>query len=116
MYLCNMETTPHTVTRRKERMSYEQAFSMNGGNKPPQAVELEEAVLGALMLDLNALNTAIEMLHEEYFYKPEHRVIFRAIFNRGLWLRRYIRTTIIGTLSKYTIIVTREDLPYIREK
>ena len=53
---------------------------MNGGNKPPQAVELEEAVLGALMLDLNALNTAIEMLHEEYFYKPEHRVIFRAIF------------------------------------
>ncbi len=80
VYLCNMETTPHTVTRRKERMSYEQAFSMNGGNKPPQAVELEEAVLGALMLDLNALNTAIEMLHEEYFYKPEHRVIFRAIF------------------------------------
>ena len=60
-------------------MSYEQAFTLNGGNKPPQAVELEEAVLGALMLDENALNTAIEQLHEEYFYKPEHQVIFRAI-------------------------------------
>ena len=60
-------------------MSYEQAFNINGGNKPPQAVDLEESVLGALMLDPNALNTAIELLHEEYFYKPEHQVIFRAI-------------------------------------
>ena len=60
-------------------MSYEQAFNINGGNKPPQAVDLEESVLGALMLDANALNTAIELLHEEYFYKPEHQVIFRAI-------------------------------------
>ena len=70
---------PKNSVRRKERMSYEQAFTLNGGNKPPQAVELEEAVLGALMLDENALNTAIEQLHEEYFYKPEHQVIFRAI-------------------------------------
>ena len=70
---------PKNNVRRKERMSYEQAFNINGGNKPPQAVELEEAVLGALMLDENALNTAIEMLHEEYFYKPEHQVVFHAI-------------------------------------
>lgn len=74
-----METMPKNTVRRKERMSYEQAFNINGGNKPPQAVDLEEAVLGALMLDENALNTAIELLHEEYFYKPEHQVIFRAI-------------------------------------
>ena len=60
-------------------MSYEQAFSINGANKPPQAVELEEAVLGALLLDENALNTAIDLLHEEYFYRSEHQVIFRAI-------------------------------------
>ncbi len=60
-------------------MSYEQAFNINGGNKPPQAPELEEAVLGALMLDANALNTAIDLLHEEFFYKPEHQTIFRAI-------------------------------------
>ena len=74
-----METMPKNNVRRKERMSYEQAFGLNGGNKPPQAPELEESVLGALMLDPNALNTAIELLHEEYFYKPEHQAIFRAI-------------------------------------
>lgn len=74
-----METMPQNITRRKDRMSYEQAFNINGGNKPPQALDLEESVLGALMLDSNALNTAIDILHEEYFYKPEHQVIFRAI-------------------------------------
>lgn len=60
-------------------MSYEQAFNINAGHKPPQAIELEESVLGALMLDANALNTAIDMVHEEFFYKPEHKIIFRAI-------------------------------------
>ena len=74
-----MEILPHNTTRRKERMSYDQVFSLNGGNTPPQAPELEDNVLGALMLDANALNTAIELLHEEYFYKPENQVIFRAI-------------------------------------
>ena len=74
-----MEIMPQNDTRRKTRMSYEQAFSLNGGNKPPQALELEESVLGALMLDANALNTAIDLLHEEYFYRPEHQAIFRAI-------------------------------------
>ena len=74
-----MEIMSHSNTRRKDRMSYEQVFSINGGNRPPQAPELEENVLGALMLDANALNTAIELLHEEYFYRPEHQVIFRAI-------------------------------------
>ncbi len=74
-----MEIMSKSNTRRKDRMSYEQVFSINGGNRPPQAPELEENVLGALMLDANALNTAIELLHEEYFYKPEHQVIFRAI-------------------------------------
>ncbi len=74
-----MEIMSQSNTRRKDRMSYEQVFSLNGGNRPPQAPDLEENVLGALMLDANALNTAIELLHEEYFYKPEHQVIFRAI-------------------------------------
>lgn len=49
------------------------------GKMPPQAVEVEQAVLGALMLDSDAINAAIDVLHEEYFYKPEHRVIFGAI-------------------------------------
>ena len=38
-------------------------------------------MLGALMLDQNAIVNVIEMLHAEFFYKPEHQYIFRAIHN-----------------------------------
>ncbi len=60
-------------------MTYDRVVEMNGGKKPPQATDLEEAVLGALMLDQNALNTSIDILREEFFYHPEHQLIFKAI-------------------------------------
>ena len=59
-------------------MTYDQAFALNS-NTPPQALNLEESVLGALMLDQAALINAIETLHVEYFYKPEHQIVYRAI-------------------------------------
>ena len=73
-----METTQKNIAKRKDRITYDQAFSLNG-KTPPQAVELEEAVLGAMMLDQNALNNIIQMLREEYFYRPENQIIFHAI-------------------------------------
>lgn len=59
-------------------MTYDMAFSLNG-KVPPQAVDLEEAVLGALMLDRDALSNAIEIIRSEFFYKMEHQLIFKAI-------------------------------------
>ena len=70
---------PDIATRRRDRITYAQAFDING-NTPPQAVALEESVLGALMLDQTALINVIETLHVEYFYKPEHQAVYRAIF------------------------------------
>ena len=61
-------------------MGYDQAFAING-KTPPQAIDIEEAVLGALMLDQNAIVNVIEILHADFFYKPEHQYIFRAIHN-----------------------------------
>jgi len=51
------------------------------GKLPPQAVDVEEAVLGALMLESDALSNAIEILRPESFYKPAHSAIFTAIQN-----------------------------------
>jgi replicative DNA helicase len=50
------------------------------GKLPPQAVDVEELVLGALMLEKNAVNTAIEILQKEMFYKEAHSKIFEAIY------------------------------------
>ncbi|MEY5068497.1 MAG: replicative helicase [Bacteroidota bacterium] len=49
------------------------------GKLPPQAVDLEEAVLGALMLEKDALSAVIDILKPEIFYKDSHQKIFQAI-------------------------------------
>lgn len=49
------------------------------GKVPPQSIEMEEAVLGALMLERDALSTVIDMLHPESFYREAHQRIFAAI-------------------------------------
>lgn len=51
------------------------------GKLPPQAVELEEAVLGALMLEKDALTAVIDILQPKSFYKEAHGRIFSAIQN-----------------------------------
>jgi replicative DNA helicase len=49
------------------------------GKLPPQALDLEEAVLGALMLEKNALNAVVEFLKPEHFYKETHKEVYAAI-------------------------------------
>ena len=49
------------------------------GRIPPQAVDLEEVVLGALMLEKEAVNAVIDILSPEVFYKEAHQIIFAAI-------------------------------------
>ena len=51
----------------------------NQGRIPPQAVDLEEVVLGALMLEKEAVNAVIDILSPEVFYKEAHQIIFAAI-------------------------------------
>ena len=45
----------------------------------PQAVELEEAVLGAAMLDIDALPSITEILKIESFYLPAHQEIYKVM-------------------------------------
>ena len=54
-------------------------IGLEQGKLPPQAVELEEAVLGALMIDKNALNEVIDILEPECFYKDAHREMYAVI-------------------------------------
>jgi replicative DNA helicase len=49
------------------------------GKVQPQAVQLEEAVLGALMLDRDALPMVMDILRPESFYTEGHQLVYRAI-------------------------------------
>ncbi len=49
------------------------------GKLPPQALDVEEAVLGALMLERDAYVSVADIIDTNSFYKEEHRKIFEAI-------------------------------------
>ena len=56
-----------------------QAQFLEHGKIPPQATDLEEAVLGALMLEKDAVSAVIDILSPKVFYKDAHQRIFKAI-------------------------------------
>ncbi|MBE6175427.1 MAG: replicative DNA helicase [Rikenellaceae bacterium] len=58
--------------------AYNQLIGVDG-TVPPQAIELEQAVLGALMLEKDAIIDVQEYVKVETFYLEEHRIIFKAI-------------------------------------
>ena len=60
------------------KLSLEQ-INAQYGKLPPQAIEVEEAVLGALMLERDAYVTIADIVDTNSFYKEEHRKIFDAI-------------------------------------
>lgn len=49
------------------------------GKVPPQAIDMEEAVLGAIMLEKEAVITILDILRPESFYKEAHQKIFKSI-------------------------------------
>ena len=54
------------------------------GKLPPQAPELEEAVLGAIMIEKDAYSLISEIIKPECFYKVAHQKIFEAIMNLAM--------------------------------
>lgn len=65
-------TKPRTLAR---------DISESLGKLPPQALDLEEAILGALMLEKNALTAVVEFLRPEHFYSDQHKEIYGAIID-----------------------------------
>ncbi len=55
-------------------------INLQKGKLPPQAIDLEEAVLGAMMIDKKGIDEVIDILHPEAFYDKRHQEIYTAIF------------------------------------
>ena len=49
------------------------------GKLPPQAQELEDSVLGAIMIEKDAYGTVADLLRPEVFYKDQNRLVYEAI-------------------------------------
>lgn len=57
------------------------------GLVPPQSIELEEAVLGALMLEKDAVIEVQGVITPEAFYKEAHQIIYKAILDLSMELK-----------------------------
>lgn len=75
-----MDLTNLNIDRKSRRKSGSlELGTMMFGKVPPQAKDLEEAVLGAIMLEKNAFDVIIEILKPECFYVEANQRIFRAM-------------------------------------
>ena len=54
---------------------------MEIGKVPPHDVEAEQAVLGSMLTDKDAVISAIEILHANDFYRTDNKSIYEAIIN-----------------------------------
>jgi replicative DNA helicase len=70
-----------------------------GGKMPPQAVEVEDAVLGAIMLDQDAFQDVVEILKPEHFYKEVNRIIFNAMMELNKRMSPIDMLTLTNELS-----------------
>ena len=70
------------------------------GRMPPQAVDLEEAVLGAIMLEKDAVIAVMDILKPQSFYKESHQIIFQAIIDLSQKHEPIDILTVTETLKK----------------
>lgn len=76
----NFRKTPYMGNRRSQSDGINHMLTPTGlGKLPPQAIDLEEAVLGALMIEKDALSAVIDILKPESFYKEANQRIYNAI-------------------------------------
>jgi replicative DNA helicase len=54
--------------------------SLEKGKIPPQAIDLEAVVLGAMLIDKKGVDEVIDILHKDVFYVEAHQHIFEAVF------------------------------------
>jgi replicative DNA helicase len=74
-----MDLTNINKDRKQRRKSAIDMGTMVYGKVPPQAKDLEEAVLGAIMLEKNAFDVVVEILKPECFYVEAHQRIYKSM-------------------------------------
>lgn len=102
-----MDLTNLNKDRKERRRGTMDLSTMVYGKVPPQAKDLEEAVLGAIMLPGDAIDTAIGMITPESFYVESHQRIYRAMLDLNA------RSQTIDILTVVNQLKTSEELELV---
>ncbi len=81
--------------------------------KPPQAIEAEAAVLGAILLDQEALPRVLPILKPEHFYLSAHRLVYEAIISLFEKKSPYDIVTVTAELRRMKELDTVGGQPFL---
>ena len=84
------KNVPSYIAKRQANLS---ATFLEHGKIPPQVCDLEEVVLGAMMIEKDAITKVVKMLQPEHFYKEAHQIIYKAIYTL------FLSSTVIDILT-----------------
>ena len=87
--------------RRKAQAVNLDTLGQEMGNKPPQALDFEEAVLGALLIEPNCVDEVMDELQPSSFYDPKHRMIFEAVSEL---VREHVAPDLLSVSQKLTAL------------
>lgn len=82
---------------------------------PPQSLEAEQSVLGALMLEETAWDRAAEIVTEADFYRRDHRLIFKAIAHLANESKPRDALTVSETLNRMGELAEAGGMAYLGE-
>jgi replicative DNA helicase len=91
------------------------ALSSEATRVPPQAIEVEKTVLGAMLVDKEAIPKVIELLDTNSFYSPAHQKIYIAMMALFEKAEPIDAVTVIGELRRRGELNSVEDPIYITE-
>lgn len=89
--------------------------ALRAGRIPPQALEMEQAVLGALLLEKEALDKIAHYLTPEKFYKEGHRLIYEAVLALNTVGRPIDLLTVKNQLSGMGMLDAAGGVYYLTE-
>lgn len=85
------------------------------GKIPPQSPELEQAVLGALLIQSNAIHEIISIIKPESFYMPAHQTIYQAMLDLTMAQKPIDAITVSEELKGKKLLEDVGGLPYLIE-
>lgn len=85
------------------------------GKVPPHSLEAEQSVLGAMIINKDAINTAVEQLHPDDFYKEANKEIYKAIIDLYNRNEPVDLITLSEELNKRGTLENVGGLPYLAQ-
>ena len=88
---------------------------MSAGRIPPQNLDAEQAVLGALLIDKEALPKVVEILHADSFYRDAHKNIYHAVIEQYQKNEPADLVTVSDTLRRMNLLDAAGGIPYLSD-